>query len=345
MSALARLRSLRHQLQQQTAATVELMHPETGCSLSRCSSETSEEVLVVSWSAYPPAELDPEEQAALDAIGTEIGRPVRMHSWSEHVQQMFAGSGELSEEEEAAAKAEVRAVLGKAVAWFGAPLRWWKEVKALVREECAGAEWPPSLRWIHNTFTGVDMIAAADPPASVIVTNMRGRFDITIAEFVLAWMLMACKQMATLLKQHARADWPSLPRGWADGGTTLLRGKTVAIIGLGSIGGAMAEMYSLMGMKVLGLRRTAAPGQVPPPFVDALYPLSDLHAVLGLADFVVLAMPQTPQTEGMIGAVRMHQQTRITATRHTRLCPDGALPAHVAARRLNWRRCNLTLHS
>ena len=57
-------------------------------------------------------------------------------------------------------------------------------------------------------------------------------------------------------------------------------------------------------MRVLGLRRTARPGQQPPPFVDALYALSDLHTVLGMADFVVLAMPQTPQSEGMIGTVR-----------------------------------------
>jgi phosphoglycerate dehydrogenase-like enzyme len=338
MSALARLASLRQQLQ--TAAGPGSTEPN--CSLS---AESAEEIVVVSWSAYPPAELDPEEQAALDAIGTEIGRPVRMHSWSEHVQPMLAGSDQLSEEETAAAKAEVRAVLGKAVAWFGAPLRWWDEVKALVREECAGAEWPPSLRWIHNTFTGVDMIAAAEPPSSVIVTNMRGRFDVTIAEFVLAWMLMACKQMATLLKQHAEANWPSLPRVWADGGTTLLRGKTVAIIGLGSIGSAMAEMYSLMGMKVLGLRRTATPGQTPPPFVDTLYPLSDLHTVLGLADFVVLAMPQTPQTEGMIGAVCTARRAQPRCVRRVHRFPDAALLVHIIARRLSWLRCSLMLHS
>ena len=164
-----------------------------------------------------------------------------------------------------------------------------------------GADWPPPLRWIHNTFTGIDGIVAAQPPAEVIVTNMRGRFDVIIAEFVLTWMLMACKQMAALMKHHQEAIWPNLPRDWTSGGTTLLRGKTVAIIGLGSIGSAMAEMYSLMGMRVLGLRRTASPGQQPPQFVDALYPLTDLHTVLALADFVVLAMPETPESAGMIG--------------------------------------------
>jgi|EP01046_Picozoa_sp_COSAG06_P008131 hypothetical protein len=229
MVALDRLRTLRRQLQ----------GPAAAAAAAAAAASSSEEVVVVAWNM---SELAPEDQAALEAIGAEIGRPIRLHKWSEHVQPMLAGSDELSDEETAAAKAEVRAVVGKAVAWLGAPLRQWSAVKALVREECDGADWPPSLRWIHNTFTGVDMIAAAEPPSSVIVTNMRGRFDVTIAEFVLAWMLMACKQMVALLKQHEEAHWPSLPRGWAEGGTTLLRGKTVAIIGLGSIGSAMAEV-------------------------------------------------------------------------------------------------------
>lgn len=159
---------------------------------------------------------------------------------------MLRGSADLSPEQISAARAEVKHVLSKAVAWLGAPLRYWEPVKALVRDEC-GADWPPCLRWIHNTFTGVDMIVAAKPPASVAVTNMRGRFDVAIAEFVLTWMLMACKQMAVLLKQHQDARWSQLPSAWSDGGTTLLRGKTVAIVGLGSIGTTMAEMYSLLG--------------------------------------------------------------------------------------------------
>ena len=86
-------------------------------------------------------------------------------------------------------------------------------------------------------------------------------------------------------------------------------------------------------MRVLGLRRTARPGQQPPPFVDALYSLSDLHTVLGAADFVILAMPQTPQSEGMIGTVRaVRCGARIlrippnviivAATNELMLCPD-----------------------
>ena len=239
MVAVNRLRALRLQLLQAQRLAGSTGQP------AYCSADSGDEVIVVSWGM---SVLSEEDQTALDQVSAKIGRPIRVHHWSEDVEPLLRGSVDLSTEQTTAARAEVKQVLSKAVAWLGAPLRFWDPVKALVREEC-GADWPPCLQWIHNTFTGVDMIAAAEPPSSVAVTNMRGRFDVTIAEFVLTWMLMACKQMAVLLKQHEEAHWPNLPRGWRDGGTTLLRGKTVAIIGLGSIGTAMANMYSLMGAR------------------------------------------------------------------------------------------------
>ena len=63
----------------------------------------------------------------------------------------------------------------------------------------------------------------------------------------------------------------------------------------------MAELYKAVGMTVVGLRRTASPGEAPPPNVDTLYATEQLHEALKDADFVVLATPATPQTEGMIG--------------------------------------------
>ena len=72
-------------------------------------------------------------------------------------------------------------------------------------------------------------------------------------------------------------------------------------MGTGSIGSTMAELYKAVGMRVLGLRRTASPGEAPPPNVDTLYATEQLHDALKDADFVVLATPATPQTEGMIG--------------------------------------------
>ena len=286
MAALGRLRALRRHLVAAAAAAAE-----------------GEEVVCIVWRiGDDPRSIQEAVQTAMSGQNIQSIGPVRMHIWSDEALAVLSaerrgGESDLSPEDAAKGRAELETMLGKAVAWLGAPLRDWSAVKAIV----GGSGWPASLRYIHNTFTGVDMIAAAEPPPEIIVTNMRGRFDYPIAEFVLTWMLMACKQMVTLLQQQADASWPELPAKWEEGGTTRLRGRVVAIIGLGSIGSTMAELFKAMGMRVLGLRRTASPGEAPPPNVDTLYTTEQLSEALAEADFVVLATPATPQTEGMIG--------------------------------------------
>jgi phosphoglycerate dehydrogenase-like enzyme len=77
-----------------------------------------------------------------------------------------------------------------------------------------------------------------------------------------------------------------------------LTGKTVAVIGLGRIGVGVAHRAKAMGMRVVGARRSGAPV----PGVDAVYPPGDLHRPLGEADYVVLAVPLTPATTGLMDA-------------------------------------------
>src|SRR5439155_1116176 len=76
-----------------------------------------------------------------------------------------------------------------------------------------------------------------------------------------------------------------------------LTGKTLAVIGLGRVGQAVAQHGNNMQMRVVGMKRTPGPA----PFVDAVYSRADLPALLREADFLVLAAPHTPETEGMIG--------------------------------------------
>ena len=145
-------------------------------------------------------------------------------------------------------------------------------------EACGG--WPAGLRWLQATNVGVDRIAAAQPPDAVIVTNMRGRFDQAIAEWVFSWMLMHTKLLPSYLTAHNSRHWV----GAGDSGDQLrpqnLAGQTIGIVGVGSIGGAMAKMYSTFGMEVLATSRSAATDAAPPEFVDELFPLSELHALL-----------------------------------------------------------------
>jgi len=75
-------------------------------------------------------------------------------------------------------------------------------------------------------------------------------------------------------------------------------GRTAGIIGLGDIGLAVAERVKALGMKVIATRRTVS---APPPCVDALWGPEGLATLLRESDFVVVAAPLTPETQGLIG--------------------------------------------
>ena len=75
-----------------------------------------------------------------------------------------------------------------------------------------------------------------------------------------------------------------------------LGGKTLLIVGLGQIGGRLAEIATAFDMRVVGLRRNPASGGP----ADAVRPMGDLKTLLPEADFVALTCPLTPETENLI---------------------------------------------
>jgi phosphoglycerate dehydrogenase-like enzyme len=78
-----------------------------------------------------------------------------------------------------------------------------------------------------------------------------------------------------------------------------LGGKTLLIIGLGRIGGRLAQLAKAFDMQVIGFRRDPAAG---PGAADSVHRLSELPAHLSRADFVALTCPLTDETRGVIGA-------------------------------------------
>ena len=77
-----------------------------------------------------------------------------------------------------------------------------------------------------------------------------------------------------------------------------LAGKTLGIIGLGTIGTDLAHKAGVLGMRVIGVKRTPEPV----PGVDAVHTLDQLDVVLAQSDFVVLLLPVTPATENVVNA-------------------------------------------
>lgn len=151
-----------------------------------------------------------------------------------------------------------------------------------------------NLRWIQLTSAGVPLDL---PPAArgrdLLVTNLAGLYGTTIPEHALALMLVLARNLHTAWGNQQRQCWDhDVYHEMSD-----LHGRTVAVIGLGSIGRGIARLARAFGMRVLGCRRSDRPT----PFVDQLYTLGEMHALLAEADYVVVAAPLTPLTEGLLG--------------------------------------------
>jgi phosphoglycerate dehydrogenase-like enzyme len=151
-----------------------------------------------------------------------------------------------------------------------------------------------SLRWIQFISAGVPQdLCPVARDRGITVTNLAGLYGPSIAEHTFALMALLARNLHIALRNQQARRWDR------DVALTMtnLRGKTLAIIGLGNIGRAIARLGRAYGMRVLGCRRTDRPT----PFVDRVYPLAELHALLAEADYVVVAAPLTARTEGMLG--------------------------------------------
>jgi phosphoglycerate dehydrogenase-like enzyme len=155
--------------------------------------------------------------------------------------------------------------------------------------------WPslPRLRWIHSRPAGVDRLLFPELVESgVTLTNSRGVFSRALAEWALAAVLYFAKDLARLRRSQAAGRWdPFEPE--------LLRDRTAAILGLGDIGRACARLLRAAGMRTLGLRRTAGAAD---PDVDELLPPGRLLDLIARADALIVALPLTPETRGIVGA-------------------------------------------
>jgi phosphoglycerate dehydrogenase-like enzyme len=163
------------------------------------------------------------------------------------------------------------------------------------RTEALEAAWPAAdrLKWIHATSAGVDaLMFPALINSDVTVTNARGIFDRTIAEYVLCTILMFAKDFPGSLRLQQAHQWKHRD-------TERAQGKQVLVVGAGSIGRQIGRLVKAIGMHAHGVARRAR--QDDPDFI-AVHSHDDLFEQLGLADYVVIAAPLTPQTEGLFDA-------------------------------------------
>jgi phosphoglycerate dehydrogenase-like enzyme len=157
------------------------------------------------------------------------------------------------------------------------------------------SQYAPELRWIQGIGAGMEQFAKCGvDSARVVVTNASGISSGSMAEWVVGRLLQVWKRFRDA---DAYQEQHEFVRTY---GRTFA-GSTIGIIGLGAIGCAVSQRVRAFGCRVLGMKRSAAPG-ASSEHADALYRPEQLHEMLGQCDAVIVSAPATPDTHHIIDA-------------------------------------------
>ena len=149
----------------------------------------------------------------------------------------------------------------------------------------------PTLRWIQLMGAGVDHVLPLDwLPANVKLTTAAGAHAIMAGEVLAMSVMMLNNDIPAFMTNQRQSRWQPLFSG-------PITGKTVLLIGVGGIGGTAAERCKALGMHVVGVR----PSDRPHAAVDEMFGVDQLLEVLPRADFVIVSVPLTSQTRGLLG--------------------------------------------
>src|SRR5258708_5846109 len=157
-----------------------------------------------------------------------------------------------------------------------------------------------NLRWIHSPAAAVHQLLFPEVVNSdVILTNARDVHGAVVAEHVIALIFALAKQIPRAVRFQQQHVWgqEGVWKGSLRPGE--IAGATLGLVGVGSIGRNVAKHAAGLGMRVIAVREHAE--QKPPDFVEECFPTAGLNEMLAQADYVVLAIPITPATKGIIG--------------------------------------------
>jgi phosphoglycerate dehydrogenase-like enzyme len=159
----------------------------------------------------------------------------------------------------------------------------------------------PKLRLIQLLSAGAEKVIPYVPPGVTLCTA-RGAHDDVVAEWVLSVVLAQVHDLPRFVRSQQEGRWDFTL-------TDELAGKTVLILGYGSIGAAVAQRLAGFDVRALPVARTARPG---------VHGIGSLPDLLPQANIVVLLVPVTPSTERMVDAAFLAR------------LPDGALVVNAA---------------
>ncbi|MEX2262386.1 MAG: D-2-hydroxyacid dehydrogenase [Bryobacteraceae bacterium] len=167
----------------------------------------------------------------------------------------------------------------------------WNTSRALLEEVWKMAS---KVRWVHSRAAGLDTLLFPELISSpAILTNGRGVFSRSLGEFAVAAALFFAKDLRRMTRNQAEGRWEQFD-------VEELHGRTMGIIGYGDIGRAIAERARPFGMKILAMRRRPELSK-DDPLVDEVVGQERTMDVMSESDYVVSALPLTPDTRGLIG--------------------------------------------
>ncbi|MEQ8168408.1 MAG: D-2-hydroxyacid dehydrogenase [Candidatus Eremiobacterota bacterium] len=147
------------------------------------------------------------------------------------------------------------------------------------------------LKWIQLLSAGCDhVLSLPSYRKEIILSTAKNIHHIPISEYVMSYILSLSHRTFDYMKFQKEKKWARI-EGME------LTGKTLGLIGAGSIGKEIARKAKPFGMHIVALKRT--PEQV--EFIDEIYGINEMDIVLSRADFIVLALPLIESTKNLIG--------------------------------------------
>jgi phosphoglycerate dehydrogenase-like enzyme len=152
----------------------------------------------------------------------------------------------------------------------------------------------PRLRWVQLPTMGYDPVELHGVPPGVVVTSAGDAYAPTVSEHAVAMLLALVRRIPEAVRNSAAGTWDQTNAIRI----ATLNGATVAVIGFGNIGRAVAERLRGFGARVIAVTRSGRPD----PRADETATSAEIHEVLGRSDAVVLAVPLNAQTRHLLDA-------------------------------------------
>jgi phosphoglycerate dehydrogenase-like enzyme len=149
------------------------------------------------------------------------------------------------------------------------------------------------VRWVHSLSAGVEKVLFPEFIASdVPLTNARGVFKRSLAEFAVLGMLYHSKRVRRLVESQRKNHWDDFK-------VKFIHDRILGVVGYGEIGRECALLAAALGVKIHAIRRNPEKS-ASDPILERVFKVEELHAMLAGIDFLVCAAPLTPETHHMI---------------------------------------------